>query len=463
MVGNVAEDDIYKSKQRYVSRWVDRLEELTQMPQGVDGRGHRRYWCRNVENLKYFRQLHEIFEARDTSYVHRSRVFQTLLFISAQTACDLRDCSRTEINSVVAAAHRVYLASSSKRSFLKSLKWLWKMLFPELDEKGREDASIVPYPVRHILGRVDKSRDRLRNERLTPEDVRRLLGYFSSDRRMQAFIALAIESLGRPQELCLRRIKDLELHDSYGRVWISSHGKEGTGFLVCIDSYPYLLRWYEEHPYPDDPEAFLFLAATTADRPMTPSRVNQLLRRACKALGIEKRITGYSLKRNGVTFRRLRGDSDLEIQHVARWTSTKQLQTYDLSGPEDSFRGQLVKRGLAASAAQDEQLSWTPRRCLCGSQLTETDKVCHRCMRVVGGGPGLDTRAEPAVRQLLALAMEHPDLNLAGVLEKWGNPEGAGVVPEGSDYSGEGRPPTAPSSRWRTSPPDTSSLTTSAE
>ncbi len=40
---------------------------------------------------------------------------------------------------------------------------------------------------------------------------------------------------------------DVELHDNYAKVYLSEHGKEGVhGFLRCIDSFPYLVRWLEE-------------------------------------------------------------------------------------------------------------------------------------------------------------------------------------------------------------------------
>ena len=133
--------------------------------------------------------------------------------------------------------------------------------------------------------------------------------------------------------MCYTRIQDFEIFEGYGKLHISEHGKEGTGFLQVIDSFPYMMRWYTAHPLKSDSEAFFFL--NNKNQQLTPDDVNEHLKQACTDLKIRKPITCYSFKRNGITFARLRGLSDVEIQHKARWTSTNQLKTYDLSTQED--------------------------------------------------------------------------------------------------------------------------------
>ncbi|RKZ13560.1 hypothetical protein DRQ53_13160 [bacterium] len=147
-----------------------------------------------------------------------------------------------------------------------------------------------------------------------------------------------------------------------------------------MDSFPYLVRWLEQHPFQHDPSSHLFLANDQSDRPLTPANINKKLRIACRKLGIEKAITAYSLKRNGVTFLRLRGDSDLEIQHRAGWTSTRQLKTYDLSTATDAFQLRLSKLGLTADK-KEASIETRPRTCICGHLIGFTDQICSRCKR----------------------------------------------------------------------------------
>jgi len=416
----MAEEDIYGNKRRY-ERTMGDLDLLASPPARSPRRGQRRYYCQNRANLRHFEKLHMAFESRDTSYVRRNRVLHVLLFLSSHTDRDLATCGREDIDRLVAQGHKVNRAPASKEDFLKSVKYLWRSLFPENDEHGRPDERIVPYPVRHISCAVDKSRARMRNNRLSVDEIERIVGYFSSDPQMQAYVTIAVESLGRPQEMCFRRIKDVELHENYARVWVSSHGKEGTKFLQCIDSFPYLVKWIGQHPYQNDPEAFLFMGRGDRDRPCTPAAVNKKLKTACKRLSIQKKITAYSLKRNGVTLRRLRGDSDVAIQHVAGWTSTKQLRTYDLSSAEDTFQGQLARRGLIPTepgGATETQLE--TKLCACGALVGFADRLCPGCKRSVDGKQiEEDLRADQEIRTVFTIALTQPDRSFAKIIEEY--------------------------------------------
>ena len=93
------------------------------------------------------------------------------------------------------------------------------------------DATIVPYVVRHLSDRIDKSKEVARNERLTIYEIKQILNYFNHEPCIQAYIALALESLGRPQEILYRRVKDVIIMKGYAEVWVTDHGKEGPGLL----------------------------------------------------------------------------------------------------------------------------------------------------------------------------------------------------------------------------------------
>ena len=413
----MAEEDIYKNRKKY-ERFMGSLDQFLIPAPGLKGRGRRLYHCRNPQNIQYFKKLHRHFETRDLSYISRCRLFDTLRFITFVTEKDIAICGRNDIDEIVARSHKVNHSSNGKETFIKNLKRIWSTLFPEIDDRGRIEDDLKPYPVRHLSSRIDKSKQRLRNDRLTLQEFERLVSYFGRDVEMQAYITLAVESLGRPQEICYTRMRDVELHESYARIWISSHGKEGTKFLHCIDSYPYLMKWYSKHPHQGDDDAYLFLARNERDRQLTPANINKKLRNACKRLGIDRQITAYSLKRNGVTFRRLRGDSDVEIQHVAGWTSTKQLQTYDLSSAEDVFKKQLARRGLAAK--EDQAMGHVTKNCVCGTRVGFSEKICDRCKRVVDSKQVTkDMKADLEIREVFSLALNEPDRSFAEIIEEY--------------------------------------------
>lgn len=382
----MAPNDIYNSQRKY-ENILKYLDDLTIPPKERPRRDKRakigKYYVKNPENLQWFRKLITLFEAKDISYVRRIRLLACLKIICHHTPKALPNLDRDDVNGIVAQMHKSHKSVKSKQDFIRDIRHIWKSILPEKDERGREDETLIPYAVRHLSARVDKSREKRRDDRLSFDEFERLVSYFGKDPRMQFYLMLALESLGRPQEVLYTRIKDVDLQDNYARIHISSHGKEGTGILQVIDSYPYLIRWLKVHPLAKDPDAFLFVNLGCKNRggQLTNVNINKHLRSACKCLGITKPITCYSLKRNGITHRRLRGDTDLEVQHAARWTSTKQLSTYDKSDQEDALRIALVKRGML----KDEKLSHLApkvKTCtFCSHQNGYTEQACEKCLR----------------------------------------------------------------------------------
>lgn len=376
----MADDDIYKTKGKY-EHFKANINSLLNKPEATDKR--RKYYCRNPVNLKYFDRLFGRFEAKDLSFVRRYRVLRSFSMIIYCVDKDLSEVNRDDVDKIISFMHTVYKSPKSKSDFIRDIKYLWKIILPENDEKGRPDESIVPYAVRHLSGKIDISKDKMRNDRIDFDEFQKLMDYFSSDARMQLYLSLGVESLSRPQEILYRKIKDIKLNDDYAVINISDHGKEGTGIMQCIDSYPNLIKWLEQHPLKNNPEAYIFVNRGNKNlgKQMTPLNVNQQLRTACKVLGINKNITCYSLKRNGVTFRRLRGDADLDIQHAARWTSTKQLKTYDMSTQEDALTIQLIKKGII-KANKPELKRYQPenKKCSFCEELNPfSNKFCEKC------------------------------------------------------------------------------------
>lgn len=378
----MAENDIYNSQGRYEA-FKENLDKLL-IPSKKHG-NKAKYYCRNKANLKYFEKLFARFEAIDISFIRRMRLLRTLLIAVHATDSDLCKLDRDDVDKVVAYMHSRYDSPKSKSDFIKDIKYIWKIILPEKDSKGRIDDTVAPYPVRHLSPKMERAKQKMRNDKLDYSDFEKIMDYFSSDSMMHFYLSLAVESIARPQEILYRKIRDVEMHDNYAKIYLSDHGKEGTGLIQCIDSYPLLLQWIEKHPKKNDDDSYIFinLGRKNFGRQLTPININKKLKTACKNLGLKKNITCYSLKRNGVTFRRLRGDTDMEIQHAARWTSTKQLQTYDMSTQDEAFKIRLIKRGLI-SADKPQYQKYEPKNKDCGFCETKNPfnaKTCSSCKR----------------------------------------------------------------------------------
>ncbi len=399
--GTMAENDIYKNKEKY-ERYVRELDLFGILPEQrpsrklnkngkeVNIKGRKSpYYCRFKDNLQYFQIIFKYYDARDTSYIRRARQLTSLRLICHFAEKDLKDFTRDDIDNLVAWINNnnFYKTCESREGIMRDIKWFWKVFFPEKDSQGRPDNTIIPYPVRHLKVAQDKSKEKRRIDKLSPDEIERIINFFTRDPRVQFYITLAVESLGRPQEILYTKIKDVELYDNYAKIWISEHGKEGTGYLQCIDSYPYLVKWLEHHPFKNDKDSYLFVnlgvqkTASVKYSQFTPFNLNKKLRFACKELGINKPITGYSLKRSGVTIKRLMGYSDVEIQKTARWTSTAQLKIYDLSTQDDVFKQQLIKRGLLKDDSVSKDTLQVKICDFCNTRNGFTSQMCSTCKR----------------------------------------------------------------------------------
>ena len=379
----MADNDIYNNQNKY-QNFLKNVKHFSKPLSEYNPRSNRKYVIRDSSNVKHFKTLHKKFEAKDLSYIRRLRLFRTLLMVTEVLKMDLSKAERDDIDNVMAFANQQNKSYSSKKGFVLDIRYLWKLLFPIRDEQGYIDDTIFPYPVRHLNGKIDRSKQRQRDDRMSVGTYEKLLHGFSKDPRMQCFLSVTLESLGRPQELLMRKIKDIEIFDNYAKVYITSHGKEGTGFLRVIDSFHYLTKWLNQHPEKDNPNAWLFrsLGNSSTHDQWQPAMVNRILKRKCKELGIRQKITMYSFKRNGVTMLRLQGKSDIDIQHIARWTTTKQLHTYDMSEQEDSFKQELVKRGMIKGKGKYKEFEPHVRICMfCKKESPIAETYCVNCNR----------------------------------------------------------------------------------
>ncbi len=376
----MAKNDIYDNERKF-NNFKDNLNTYLEQP---IGKSRRKYWIKNKANINHFKRLFEKFEARDTSYIRRNTLCGVFMIINNVLNKDLATATREDIDKVMAFSNTIHNTIKSKSSFPLDTKFLWRQLFPERDNKNRIDDTITPYPVRHLTGKVDKSKQVLRNDKFSLDEFEKLVQSFSDDIRMQCLLTISLESLARPQELLQRKIKDVEIKTNYAKIYISDYGKEGTGFLRVIDSYFYLAKWFNKHPMKHNPEAYLFINTGRRNRysQMTPYAANKLISERCKKLGIHKNITLYSLKRNGVTMMRLMGKSDLEIQHTARWTSNKQLKTYDMSSQEESFRKELIERGIITARKDEKGFKPSSKKCFfCEAINGIAETICNNCKR----------------------------------------------------------------------------------
>lgn len=370
-------NDLYNSEQKYY-RWVEliRTKALLQPSE------RRTRHILNKENLSYFEKLLTHTQAKDLSYVRRVKLFSRLLAICSLTKKNLADCTREDLDKIVSAFHEQNKTPTSKKDAIKTTKYLWRVLLPETDEKGRVDDTIIPYPTRHLTTKIHKSQEKDRNERYTMNELKRILEYFTRDPVYQAYLTAIHESFTRPQELAYLKIRDFTFYDNYSTARVSSHGKGGTKTIQFeLLSHPYIVQWYNKHPFKSDKDAYFFV--NSRGRQLTPFAVRKRLIKACQELNIDKNLTAYSFKRNGITFARLQGVPSKIIVVKAGWSNSKQLDTYDIGTTDEALQQHRINLGLEVDKkARQKEKKLQGKECIfCKTLNIATAEICTTCQR----------------------------------------------------------------------------------
>ena len=377
----MVENDIYNNEKKYLKFKNDyttlAVPNFNKM---------RKYYCRNKENLKHFQRLFNHFEANDISYVRRMRLIESFKVILFVTEKLLEECTRDDINQIVAYAYSNFKSAKTVSDFKTDLKFMWKLILPDPDIYGRPDETMTPYVVRHLTSKVDKSRQTERKDKLgnNPLEIHRnfqkLVASFHAETHMQAYLMLVWDSLARPQEILYLKRGNVHLRDGYADIFLTEHGKEGIKRIQCFDSFPYIVEWLNRHPLKDD-DAFLFV--NTRDmKQLKPVTINKKIRTKLKQLNINIPITSYSIKRNGITYLDILGVPATDIQHRAGWTSTKQLQIYSKKDQDVAFKKRLADAGkLSDYEAQKykQSVDLTQKCSSCGTLNKFTDEYCSSC------------------------------------------------------------------------------------
>ena len=117
-------------------------------------------------------------------------------------------------------------------------------------------------------------------------------------KRNIAIIFVLLEGAYRPGELLDIRISGIEFEKDFVRIYTT--GKTGPKSLTLVASFEPIKEWLAEHPYSDDPDAFLFYH-DNADGLIPYHRFSELIKRTRDISGIKKRIWPYLFRHTALT------------------------------------------------------------------------------------------------------------------------------------------------------------------
>ena len=117
-------------------------------------------------------------------------------------------------------------------------------------------------------------------------------------KRNIAIIFVLLEGAYRPGELLDIRISGIEFEKDFVR--IHTTGKTGPKSLTLVASFNPIKEWLAEHPYGDNPNAFLFYHDNN-DGLIPYHRLSEMIRQTRKKSGIKKRVWPYLFRHTALT------------------------------------------------------------------------------------------------------------------------------------------------------------------
>ncbi len=193
-------------------------------------------------------------------------------------------------------------------------------------------------------------------------------------KRNIAIIFVMLEGAYRPGELLNIQIGSIEFEENFVR--IHTTGKTGPKSLTLVASYGPIKEWLAEHPYGDDPEAFLFYH-DNVNGLIPYQRLSILLRKAKRAAGIKKRVWPYLFRHTALT------EYSKRLGNVAKiygnWSKgSNMLAVYEHLANSDQEDAVLRLHNLKKEDKENSILF--PKICSACKQRNSSDKShCVHC------------------------------------------------------------------------------------
>ena len=176
--------------------------------------------------------------------------------------------------------------SDFTRSTKETYKWIVKAW---LRREGYED-------IANKIKASNTGTTITKSDLLTQEDIYKMLNVCGT--MYQAIIILLYELGCRITEILSLRIKDIELHATYGFVTIPV-SKTVTRTIPIFLSVPYLRRWLENHPNPD-PDSYVWLNQYRRG-PLSYDSFRVHIKRIMKKAGVKAKRIPYIFRHSRAT------------------------------------------------------------------------------------------------------------------------------------------------------------------
>jgi integrase len=285
---------------------------------------------------------------------------------------DFKSMPKQDMMTLVGRIERMDREERTKQDYKSLIRKFFRWL-------GREDiVDWIKIPLR-------KDSRKLPEDMLSEEEIEKMINACEHPRD-KAMVACLYESGTRISELGDIKIKHVKF-DQYGAVLIVD-GKTGMRRVRIIFSSPYLATWLENHPFRQNPEAFVWVGIGTVGRnvPLQYGAIRMHLKRIAEKAGIKKRIHPH-LFRHSRSTHLAKHLTEAQMKQYLGWVQGSDMAAIyvHLSG-RDVDDALLKMHGIVTDEKKDVQMS--PKKCTrCSLMNSPTTKFCSKC------GMALDIKA----------------------------------------------------------------------
>jgi len=347
-----------------------------------------------MKNMDY-KQLAEIIEKREIEEKYKSVVrqytekliaeskslntvkgrvtlcFQAAEWLKGREWSVLRE--ETAFNSLIVSYKQRGIKDSTISFVVISFKGFLGWLFAENPPKYLE--GLKPRKIR---------KDLVETQLLTPLEIKAIVEK-AINIRDKAFVMALYESATRISELLNMKIRDVEFRPQETVITITQ-SKTLKRKIPLFDSTPYLINWLNNHPYKNDPEAYVFmvLASNYYGRKMWPGNAGYLLRTFAKRAGIKKKVYPHLLRHSRLTWlAKVEKLNERDLRLLAGWSENSNMpNTYLHYGFDGVVEKMKFNRGILNTEQierEHEKQALLPVKCPRCERINPADSAFCNC------------------------------------------------------------------------------------
>jgi integrase len=279
-----------------------------------------------------------------------------------------------DIKRAVREIEKLNLSYASKLELKRTIKRFYKWL------NGGEDQ---PECIRWLKTGEKRSNNKMPEDLLTEEEIKKMIE-LAFNPRDRALLSLLWESGCRAGEILTMQIKHIAFEDNLTRITVN--GKTGPRRVPIIYSTPYLSEWLRNHPFKEDPEAYLWMGIGSVGRNkmLNYAAFRKMIADVAIRAEVKKRVNPHNFRHSRSTYLAKHLTEAQMTQYLGWVMGSDMPATYVHLSGRDMDDAILKLNGERPKVEENVQSSLAPRKCpRCTMLNTATGRFCIRCGAVL--------------------------------------------------------------------------------